>query len=110
MADIKVQIEEVQKQAQAVLADVQAKAEKVAGVAQQAASDVVALGNKAAGELGGTATKQLEALKAEGSAQDKLNAQKDLVAAYPAQLKVVAEGAVELAGKVAGELKAAVAA
>lgn len=110
MADIKVQIEEVQKQAEAVLADVQAKAGKVAGVAQQAANDVVALGNKAANELGGTAAKQLEALKADGSAQDKLNAQKGLVAAYPAQLKVVAESAVELAGKVAGELKAAIAA
>lgn len=110
MADIKVQLAEVQKQAEAVLADVQAKATKVAGVAQQAANDVVALGNKAAGELGGTATKQLEALKAEGTAQTKFTAQKDLVAVYPAQLKVVAESAVELASKVAGELKAAIAA
>ena len=39
MADIKVQIEEVQKKAEVVLADVQAKAGKVAGVAQQAAGD-----------------------------------------------------------------------
>ena len=109
MADIKAQLAEVQKQAETVVADVQAKAGKVVEVAQNAANDAVALGSKTANELSVVANKQIEALKAEGSVQDKLNAQKTIAAEYPTQLKAVANSAVELATKVADNLKAAVA-
>lgn len=109
MADIKAQFAEVQKQAETVIADVQVKAGKVVEVAQTAANDAVALSTKTANELSVVANKQIAALKADGSVQDKLNAQKALVAEYPTQLKAVADSAVELANKVAGNLKAAVA-